>query len=203
MNNVNEYYMCTNYLNKCGFLTVLAVFAGNMTAEAQETKESVILYNSVPVRAEITSDAEIKRVIKEEPDYLKGYSLKIQDYGQFVDQDKTNVAAVNESLPGEHKEAVKIEEAVFVEIVFEPGFSTLSDQAVERLDTIIKRLKNEPELTVLIRALSLKSDGSVTKNRLNSIKTYFKLRGLVQERVLIEKLQGDRDADEVKIFYSK
>jgi len=203
MNNVNEYYMCTNYLNKCGFLTVLAVFAGNMTAEAQETKESVILYNSVPVRAEITNDAEIKRVIKEEPDYLKGFTLKIQDYGQFVDQDKTKDTAVNEALPGENKEAGKIEEVVFVEIVFEPGFSTLSDQAVERLDTIIKRLKNEPDLRVLIRALSFKSDGSVTKNRLNSIKTYFKLRGIAQERVLIEKLQGDRDADEVKIFYSK
>jgi hypothetical protein len=206
MNNVNEYDMRTNYLNKCGYLSVLAFFAVNAVAGAQETKESVILYNSVPVRAEITKDAEIKRIIKEEPDYLKGFSLKIQDYGQFVDQDKTKVAATAEAEnneAGKMDEAGKTEEAVFVEIVFDPGFATLSDQSVDRLDAIIKRLKNEPDLTVLIRALSLKTDGSVTRNRLNSIKTYFKLRGIAQERVLIEKLQGDRDADEVKIFYSK
>jgi hypothetical protein len=203
MNKVNEYYMCTNYLNKCGSLSVLVFFAVSMVAGAQESKESVILYNSVPVRAEITSDAEIKRVIKEEPDYLKGFSLKIQDYGQFVDQNKAKVTTDTETLPGENKETGEIEEAVFVEIVFDPGFATLSDQSVDNLDAIIKRLKNEPDLTVLMRALSLKTDGSVTRNRLNSIKTYFRLRGIAQERVLIEKLQGDRDADEVKIFYSK
>jgi hypothetical protein len=203
MNNVKENIMRTNYLNKCGYLSVLTFFTVHMVAIAQDTKESVILYNSVPVRAEITSDAEIKRVIKEEPDYLKGFSLKIQDYGQFVDQGKAKVVTVTEALPSEQNGTGKVEEAVFVEIVFDPGFATLSDQSVDRLDAIIKRLKNEPDLTVLMRALSLKTDGSVTKNRLNSIKTYFKLRGIAQERVLIEKLQGDRDADEVKIFYSK
>lgn len=203
MNNVNEYCMRMNYLNKCGFLSVLTFFAVNMVAVAQETKESVILYNSVPVRAEITSDAEIKRVIKEEPDYLKGFSLKIQDYGQFVDQGKPQVVTSAEDLSKETEVTGKVEESGFVEIIFDPGFATLSDQSVERLDAVVKRLKNENTLNVLLRALSLKTDGSVTKNRLNSIKTYLKLRGIAQERVIIEKLQGDRDADEVKIFYSK
>jgi hypothetical protein len=183
---------------------LVALFcATNLILQAQETKEAVILYNSVPVRAEITNDAQVKRVIREEPAYLKGYSLKIQDYGEFVDQSEEKPSQVVVDSSQQTVGKTITEEDGSVEIIFDPGFATLSDQSVYRLDGVVKRLKNDAALFVTLRALSLKSDGSVTKNRLNSIKTYLRLRGVEQGRVLIEKLQGDRDADEVKIFFMK
>lgn len=195
--------MCANYSNVLRLYVIATFCVMNLIMQAQETKEAVILYNSVPVRAEISSDAEVKRVIREEPEYLKGYSLKIQDYGKFVDQSEVKPSQVVVDSSQETAGKTIIEEDGFVELVFDPGFATLSDQSVYRLDSVVKRLKNDAALFVTLRALSLKSDGSVTKNRLNSIKTYLRLRGVEQGRVLIEKLQGDRDADEVKIFFMK
>jgi hypothetical protein len=195
--------MRTNYQIASSLFFMFLFLTMSLYLTAQETKETIILYNSIPVRAEIANDAEVKRVIREEPNYLKGYSLKIQDYGQFVVQDTVRPAEMATDVSQDLKARITTEESEFIEIVFDPGFATLSDQSVYRLDGIVKRLKNDSALIVTLRALSLKTDGSVTKNRLNSIKTYLRLRGVAHGRVLIEKLQGDRDADEVKIFYSK
>ena len=76
-------------MNNTNFPQILLVFIAMFSQEfafGQATKEAVILYNSLPVKAEITTDGNVNRIISEEPDFLKGFTLKVQDYGQFVAQ---------------------------------------------------------------------------------------------------------------------
>ena len=49
--------------------------------------------------------------------------------------------------------------------------------------------------------LSKFENGLVSKNRLNSIRTYFKIRGIGEERILFESLFAEIDAHEVKLGF--
>jgi len=69
------------------------------------------------------------------------------------------------------------------------------------LDVVIGELRKSPTTRVIIRTLSTNKDALIDKNRINSVRTYLKIRGIAQERLAYETLSGDRDIDEVKINY--
>ena len=77
------------YTNFPRFVFLLSIIMVGNTLHSQSTKEAVILYNSQAVLAQITKDGEVKEIIQDEPDYLKGFTIKIQDYGQFVANQQT------------------------------------------------------------------------------------------------------------------
>ncbi|MBL0099716.1 MAG: hypothetical protein IPP49_06395 [Saprospiraceae bacterium] len=74
------------------FVLLLVIVFSGITLKSQTTKEAVILYNSKPVLAEITTEGSVNKIISEEPDFLKGFTLKVMDYGQVVadQQNKAN-----------------------------------------------------------------------------------------------------------------
>lgn len=182
------------------FVLLLAIILVNNALQAQSTKDAVILYNSVPVLAEISSDGEVKKIIRNEPDYLQGFVLKVQDYGQFL--------ANQEKLKSDSSVVARSENSFFdndkeyISVPFESGFATLSDIAINKLDEIIAELNKNPSARVVIRTLSTQKDALIDKNRINSVRTYFKIRGIAQERLSYETLSGDRDINEVKINYN-
>lgn len=180
-------------------LMISAVFS--LSVQAQTTKEAVILYNSQPVRAKIASDGEVISIIRDEPDYLKGFVLKIQDYGQFlVDQQQIKTEetqAVSETT------ANQTSKPAHIVVPFESDFAILSDLAITRLDSVVQHLKENPYSKVVIRTLSTIEESLVDKNRLNSIRTYLKIRGIAHERITYETLGGDRDVNEVTIEFIK
>jgi thymidylate synthase len=169
-----------------------------MTLSGQETKEAVILYNTQAVKAEITSDGTINRIISEEPDYLKGYTLTVQDYGQHIEKSK---------IKEDKKVASSQPYAVFASeyklVKFEPNHATLSDEAIDILEELVTQLRKSNDEKVVLVSLSQLENGLINKNRLNSIRSYFKIRGINSERVLIESLLGEKDVDEIKIHFLK
>ena len=50
------------------------------TIYSQESKEAVILYNTKPVLAEITKDGSVLQIVRDEPDFLEGFTLEVPDY---------------------------------------------------------------------------------------------------------------------------
>ena len=55
------------------FLSALLLLVVAFNASAQDTKTSVILYDSEAYLAEYTTDGEILNLIEKKPNYLKGY----------------------------------------------------------------------------------------------------------------------------------
>jgi len=179
-------------------LLLTIAFVSN-ALHAQATKEAVILYNSQPVKAEINNDGEVLRIISDEPDYLNGFTLKIQDYGQFISE-LNKSGTVDPSKSGIHQFLLE-ESDDFISVPFDHGFATLSDPAIKKLDEVISYLKSNPTSKVVIRTLSTHKDALLDKNRINSVRTYFKIRGIASERLAYEALLGDKDIEEVKINY--
>lgn len=181
------------------FVVLLTIAFVSNALHAQTTKDAIILYNSQPVKAEINSNGDVLRIISEEPDYLKGFTLKIQDYGQFISELNKGTTD-DQGMISSNKIAFE-ESDDFISVPFDHGFATLSDMAIKRLDDVILYLKSNPSSKVVIRTLSTHKDALLDKNRINSVRTYFKIRGITSERLSYEALLGDKDIEEVKINY--
>jgi outer membrane protein OmpA-like peptidoglycan-associated protein len=187
-----------NTTNFPRFVILLYTVLIGTVGVAQNTKEAVILYNSQAVRANITPQGDVKNIIKEEPDFLKGFELKIQDYGQFI-ASKENVATKEtETVASSGNYAVKKE---YKTVYFEKDRATLTDATIAQLDQIIAHLREHADVKIIAMTLSKFENGLVSKNRLNSIRTYFKIRGIGEERVLFESLFAEIDAHEVKLGF--
>ncbi|MBK8349846.1 MAG: hypothetical protein IPL08_20395 [Saprospiraceae bacterium] len=187
------------------FVLLLVIVFSGITLKSQTTKEAVILYNSKPVLAEITTEGSVNKIISEEPDFLKGFTLKVMDYGQVVadQQNKANKPSnpVVSITTAPASQAYAVESHDFKSIPFEAEYATLSDLAIERLDEVISHLKTHTGSKIVLRSLSLKDDSLINKNRLNSIQTYLKIRGIDIQRVSFESLVGDLNANEIKVHF--
>lgn len=183
------------------FVLMLVLTMISLSLYSQNTKEAVILYNTKPVLAEITQSGNVNKIIRDEPDFLKGFTLMIQDYGQFVaDQEKKKSGADNVTPVAQTE---FIEKADFLNIPFETGFATLTDKAIEKLDDAIKFFRKNPGQKIVLRTLSKNSDSILSLNRINSIRTYLRIKGLSPDIVRFETLTGDADLDEVKITFDR
>lgn len=187
-----------NTTNFPRFVISLIVVLIGTAVVAQNTKQAVILYNSQAVRANITSQGDVKDIIQEEPDFLKGFELKIQDYGQFVEVSKNVETKELETVASSGNYSVKKE---YKTVYFEKDRATLTDETIGQLDLIIAHLRENPQVKIIAMTLSKFENGLVSKNRLNSIRTYFKIRGIGEERVLFESLFAEIDAHEVKLGF--
>ncbi|MBK8516407.1 MAG: hypothetical protein IPL55_09025 [Saprospiraceae bacterium] len=184
--------------NSPRFVLMLIIMMVGLSLNSQ-TKEAVILYNTKPVLAEITLTGNVNKIIKDEPDFLDGFTLKVQDYGQFISSepqitDGKTTTAVLMNVP---------ESSDFLNIPFESGYATLSDDAITKLDKLVNYLKLNTGQKLIMRTLSKFADSALNTNRLNSIKTYLKIKGLSPDSIRFETLSGNVDVNEVKISFEK
>lgn len=166
---------------------------------AQATKEAIILYNSQPVKAEITSDGNVNHIISEEPDFLKGFTLKVQDYGQFIAAQPKVAVESEKTLPSSQSYSVQSKEVAAVR--FTPSYATLSDDAIAALDGVIAILQAEPSTKINLETITRLDASAVSKNRFNTIRTYLKLKNIDPERISYDTLIGDKDVNDVKIYF--
>lgn len=167
----------------------------SITLDAQESKEAVILYNTKPVLAEITKDGSVLQIIKDEPDYLSGFTLQVPDYVKYLDE-------INKKSAVSFRPDLSSEDSHLITVPFESGFAILSDQAILQLDEAIELLKQNPKGTLILRTLSVSDPSVLDKNRINSIKSYFTIRGVNISNVVYEAMKGNTDLNEVKITVS-
>jgi outer membrane protein OmpA-like peptidoglycan-associated protein len=180
------------------FVIMLTTMGISLFVSAQTTKEVVILYNSKPVLAEVTIGGDVTKIIKDDPDFLKGFTLSIQDYGQFIAQNKD---ITPESIKPPQSTVHTLASDQLKTIPFDAGYATLSDLAISKLDEVVYYLRKNPESKIVLRTLSIQNEALINKNRLNSVKTYLKIRGIDTSRISFESLVGDRNADEIKVLF--
>lgn len=176
------------------FLTI--VMTVGCTLYSQNSKEAVILLNTKPVFAQITMDGSVLKVIRDEPDYLEGFILQVPDYVKFLEE--LNKSKSEKSVTDLNLKSNVINDEL-ITVPFESGFAVLTDKAIVQLDNAIKLLKTNPEGKLILRTLSISNATILDQNRINSIKSYFKIRGIKPELILYEAMRGNTNLNEVKI----
>lgn len=183
------------------FVVTWVLILTSCTLISQETKQATILYNTKPVLAEITKDATIIQIVKDDPEYLSGFVLQVPDYVKHLEDlsySKGNKLQDLNSTPIVQNEV----NSQSLTIPFEAGFAILTDQAIAELDNAIKLIKNQPNGKLTIRTFSKSNNSNLDQNRINSIKSYFQIRGLNPDLIKYEALKGNSDLNEVKIALS-
>ncbi|MCB0659850.1 MAG: hypothetical protein KDC04_02880 [Saprospiraceae bacterium] len=162
-------------------------------AQSQDTKEAVILYNTAPVLAHISKDGEVYNIIREEPDFLKGFVLQIPDYEQYLlskapladaTPKKTDEPLVKETV--ENQKKIKKLPTSHYDILdyslggfnFSKDQATLNSESIDLLNRIITYKTTNPQKKIhFILKNDNQNDNKLFKNRANAIVTYLKLRG--------------------------
>ena len=178
------------------FVLLLSLIGFSLTLSAQANKQVSILYNTKLVLAEVSPEGKVVRILDDTADDLKGYVLKTQDY----------TAAQSESVsqpksPFESNRKYKYADIDPALIYFEQGGATLTDKAIESLEDVVKKLRTDASLKLLIQTLDVSAATVLSRNRVSAVKTYLKIRGFSDEFTVYEPLKGDTNLDEVKIQY--
>ncbi|MBK8054412.1 MAG: hypothetical protein IPK35_14395 [Saprospiraceae bacterium] len=161
---------------------------------SQESKEAVILYNTKPVLAEITKGGSVLQIVRDEPDFLKGFTLEVPDYVKHMEELK--------KTKGDNAVSIVESNAQLLTVSFDRGFAVLTEDAINQLDNAIRLMKGNPKGKLILRTLSISDPTSLDQNRINSIKSYFNIRGLNPDVIRYEAMKGSTNLDEVKITLS-
>jgi hypothetical protein len=178
------------------FVVLLSLLGFSFILSAQTNKQVSILYNTKLVLAEVSPEGKILRIIDNNADDLKGYVLKTQDYASANNVDSKQIKS-SKDLGNKYNYAGIDHSLVY----FEKGGAILSDKAIETLESVIKRIKDDATLKLLVQTLDVNSASVLSKNRVSAIETYLKIRGVNKDLTVYEPLKGDTNLDEVKIQF--
>lgn len=182
------------------FLSVLVVLAMATTTYAQNTKTSVILYNSEAYLAEYTTDGEILNLIEKKPNYLKGYDV-VQDNtfradiyaADDVQNGADGTVSAGSTVSADRK---------FID--FRSQYATLDDMSLDRLDRVVKYLNSNPTAKVMVTSHRIDDSNNTIKlsnNRISSCQKYLELKGISIDRVISTSVYAPSLKDKVAISY--
>ena len=110
-------------------------------------KEAVILYNSQPVKVELSEKGNINSFIGLMPNYMRGYDLSPTKSLKTTPITEKIVESEVDQNAG-----YAIVSAESVELQYKPNFATLDRALINKLTDIATRLKLNPKLKILITA---------------------------------------------------
>lgn len=172
------------------FLTISSLSLFPVAAQVIENK--VVLYNTVPVLAEIRDSAEIVRVIKTMPGYMSGYTLETQKFDEKQASSKEQASAVT---------GYSIISSDYYTLNFSLGVAVLEDEAVQQLDKLILHLIEHPSKNILLSVYNENMKDALYKNRINAIRTYLKVEGISLDRIQLNYLDGSSSPDSFRVNY--
>lgn len=166
------------YTNFPRFVVLLSLLFIGVTLTAQTLKESVILYNSQPVRALIDDKGNIVRIISAEPNYLTEKELEVPEYDK-PNRVTTSIETVQETQLVQKKDVEPVVTLKGTSVLhFDRDMAVLSTRVRSELDEIILFLKSNPAIDIVAMTLSEYDNDLVNKNRQSSVKAYLKLKGI-------------------------
>jgi len=182
------------------FLSALVLLVIATSTNAQNTKTSVILYNSEAYLAEYTTDGEILNLIEKKPNYLKGYDV-VEDNSFRADLyaiDNVQNGANSNVASGSTVSA----DRKFID--FRSQYATLDDMSITRLDRIVSHLNSNPNAKVMVTAHRIDDSNNTIKlsnNRIDSCQKYLELKGIPADRVITTSVYAPSLKDKVAISY--
>ena len=180
------------------FLSALLLLVVAFNASAQDTKTSVILYDSEAYLAEYTTDGEILNLIEKKPNYLKGYNV-VKDANFSSDlaslKPTPNSGTINDgsTISSDRK---------FID--FKTQYATLDDLSLKRLDKVVTYLNANPGAKVMITSHRIDDSNNTIKlsnNRIDSCQKYLELKGITIGRIISTSVYAPSLKDKVALSY--
>ena len=161
---------------------------------SQATHEAVILINNSPVKAEISADGTIIRVIENlGKEDLIGFALKESDYVAYLKKIAPTDKPKTQSTE-------TLEEPFIVDLAFKSKSEVLDDQAIALLEKVVTQMRENPNQKITLKTLQNKDGATIHTTRSNNIKSYLVLRGVAESKLKFEPSIANKDANEVKIY---
>ena len=175
---------------------ILAIFALS-AVNGYSQKESIILYNSQPVKVELSEKGNIKSFIGLVPGYMVGFDLTPTESVKTLAVEEKSEATDNGQNAG-----YAIVSTETIELQYQPNFATLDKALINKLNEVSARLRLNPKLKILITAHAVSQNKSkLTTNRLASAIAYLGLKGISPERIKTETQESLNFVDIVVINY--
>jgi len=175
-------------------LTALFTF---VLSSAHSQKQSVILYNSLPVKVELSEKGTIDAFIGAVPGYMDGYDISVQPIE--VAPTKVEEPILPASTRNADYAVVSVEKE---ELRYKPNFATLDKSVISKLNAIAARLKADPNAKILLTAYTTdKTNTKLTKNRLDSAITYLGIKGILSYRIQTDIQQSEALLDVINVNY--
>lgn len=179
-------------------ILLIALFLGSLVIlNAQEKKETVILYNSVPVAVELDANGEISKFKSEKPGHLKG----------FIIDTKTGDASTAIADLTQNRKESEFGKPISPErnfLSFDSNENTLDAESLDVLNNAIARLKVESNTRLTIKA-SNPVDGiakTLNNERLTSCKQYLLTQGIASSRILTTLSPSINSDDRITLTFT-
>jgi hypothetical protein len=172
-------------------LTLSLYSATSLTAQ---TKEAVILYNSVPVEVEMDGTGDIKRFKKDKPKHLEGYTI---DTRQRMDNEIRDVSPATNTTTDLLNEGP-------VAIVFDAGsVDSPTMRGLDLLNGVAAKLRSKTGLTAVLRAPQSDDPEMIKRHngQLASCKNFLISQGIASSRITTTLSDSASNKDEVVITF--
>jgi len=178
----------------------IVFFLATVVSPLISQQESVILYNSQPVKVVLSGD-KIISFVGTVPDYMNGYDLERNDI-KIIADNTSDPVMTDEVRNAEY--AILSTERVMLE--YESAQATLDRAAIADLNEISAKMKKDPQVKLLLTGhyISTSKVSQVTNdNRIASIKTYLSIKGIDESRIEVGNLESEALQNTVAINFLK
>ena len=161
---------------------IALLFISSIALVAQTSKNTVILYNVVPLNVDLMPDGTIKRIYGKAYDRFKGYQLVRKD------QHLANEEGTNEQFSEMDKDIIVSTDVS--RLAFEEGMALLSGETIKLLEKIKNRLFQNPNRKIILTSYAIQEGSKVEEillqNRLAACLSYLEILGVSKSRIILD-----------------
>lgn len=180
--------------------TLLVAFSIFTASNTFAQKETVILYNSQPVKVELSKKGQIKSFIGAVPGYMEGFDMSTSTLNTSASPEQPVIASTTTPIVQHEGYAIISNERI--ELDYRADFATLEKNTIDKLNAIAARLKSEPGTKILLTAHNANNEVSrLISNRLASATTYLGIKGIPQSRIQTEIQESSSLIDVIAVNY--
>ncbi len=182
---------------KLKITALCAAFIVFTTSSTCAQEESVILYNSQPIKVELTQTGKILSFIGLVPGYMEGYDIQTNPIE--VAPDVIAEPILKPSIKNAGYAVVSIER---VELKYKPNFATLNQSVINKLNKVAAKLKADSHAKILLTAHTLsKNKNKLTTNRIASAIAYLGIKGIHADRIQSDVQKSENLIDVIAVNY--
>jgi hypothetical protein len=179
-------------MNKLIITPILVfLFSGFLIAQSN-LKNTVILYNIVPLRVDLNPDGTIQTIYGQDNKFLKGYTVI-----KHV-KDAQSEGAYGNSLAG-----YKVLTTEDFDIQFRPKTALLTQEIINLLDKASDNIFFKNTKMVISSYLVESNNASQTlyKNRLNALLSYLEIKNISKDKIIINADEIENATESFKITF--
>jgi hypothetical protein len=173
---------------KFQLIAILSIILLNYSF-AQDSKNTVILLNTEPVRVDLATNGDIKAIYGIEEGFLADF---------IIEKNEFDLNLVEKPINPEDIEGYKIVFVPTIDVKFDEEYATLNSGNISKLDYVVNEVLRDQDKKLIIRN-PVSDNAMLSKNRLKAIMTYLTIKGVSRGLIIVEERDDNSDLFEINI----